>query len=78
MLDCPICNSKNIVKDGSIHSRKQKFLCKNYGREFIENSTNKIISNETKELIEEHLLEKRPLAGIVRITGVSASWLQNM
>ena len=74
MLDCPTCNSKN---NGGIHNRKQKFLCENCGREFIENPTNKIISNETKELIEKHLLEKTPLAGIVRITGVSASWLQN-
>ena len=37
MLDCPTCNSKNIVKNGSIHNRKQKFLCKNCGRQFIEN-----------------------------------------
>jgi hypothetical protein len=35
-----------------------------------------VIGEETKELIEKLLLEKLPLAGIARITGVSERWLQ--
>ena len=36
-----------------------------------------MISDETKSLIDKLLLEKLPLAGIVRVTGVSETWLQN-
>ena len=34
------------------------------------------ISEETKALIDKRLLEKIPLAGIARVTGVSEPWLQ--
>jgi hypothetical protein len=34
------------------------------------------ISDETKALIDKLLLERVSLAGIVRVTGVSARWLQ--
>ncbi len=36
-----------------------------------------MISDETKALIDKLLLEKLPLAGIARVTGVSETWLQN-
>ena len=35
------------------------------------------ISQETKALIDNLLLERVSLAGIVRVTGVSARWLQD-
>ena len=34
------------------------------------------ISDETKQTIDKLLLERVSLAGIVRVTGVSARWLQ--
>jgi insertion element IS1 protein InsB len=37
----------------------------------------KPISAETKALIDKLLLERVSLAGIVRVTGVSAQWLQD-
>ncbi len=35
------------------------------------------MSDDTKKLIEKLLLEKIPLAGMARVTGVSEKWLQN-
>jgi transposase-like protein len=55
---------------------KAKFKCKNCGRQFVQDPQNKLISEETKSLINKLLLEKLPLAGIARVTGVSEGWLQ--
>ena len=73
---CPACQSLNIVKNGSIHNGKPKFSCKDCGRQFVENPEN-VIPQETRDLIDKLLLERISLAGIVRVTGVSARWLQN-
>ena len=77
MPHCPDCNSSQVVKNGHIHNGKQNFLCHDCGREFVENPTQKRISQEMKDLIEKLFLERIPLAGIVRVTGVSEAWLQN-
>jgi transposase-like protein len=76
-MNCPNCQGEKIIKYGKIHNGKQRFECKECGRQFVENPKNKIIDNKTIELIDRLLLEKLPLAGIVRVTGVSESWLQN-
>ncbi len=73
---CPQCGSNRIIKNGSIHTGKQKFLCKDCHRQFVEHPTNKTISQETWDLVEKLLLEKIPLAGISRVTGISERWLQ--
>ena len=75
-LQCPECNSKNIIKNGSIHNKKPKFKCKDCGRQFIEKPTKKTISKQTWELVDKLLLEKIPIAGISRVTGISQPWLQ--
>jgi IS1 family transposase/transposase-like protein len=75
-MNCPNCNSENIVKNGSNSSEKQKFMCRDCNRQFVENPENIIISQETKNFIDLLLLEKIPLAGIARVTGVSERWLQ--
>ncbi len=74
---CPKCGSENTVKNGHTHNKKQKFACKDCGRQFVEDPTNKTISDETKALIDKLLLERISLAGISRATGVSLSWLYN-
>ncbi|MDD1422787.1 IS1 family transposase, partial [Dolichospermum sp. ST_sed1] len=76
-MKCPRCQSENIIRNGSIHNGKQKYECKECKRQFVENPENKIISSETKALIDRLLYEKIPLAGICRVTGVSETWLQN-
>ena len=35
-MNCPECNSQKITKNGFIHNGKQKFCCKDCGRQFIE------------------------------------------
>ncbi len=75
-MTCPQCQSHNTIKNGSIHNGKPKFKCKDCGRQFIENPTHKRITQQTKDLIDKLLLEKIPLAGIARVTGVSERWLQ--
>jgi len=75
-MNCPECDSQNIIKNGSIHNGKPKCLCKACGRQFVENPTKKIISQETWDLVDKLLLEKIPIAGISRVTGISEPWLQ--
>ena len=75
-MKCPRCESEQIIKNGSIHTGKQKYQCKTCGRQFVENPKHPAISEEIKTLIDKLLFEKLPLAGIVRVTGVSETWLQ--
>jgi insertion element IS1 protein InsB len=75
-MHCPECFSERVVKNGSLGNGKPKFKCKDCGRQFVENPRKQRISDETKALIDKLLLEKIPLAGIARVTGVSEPWLQ--
>ena len=75
-MNCPTCNSENVIKNGSIHNGKQKYACKDCLRQFVLAPTN-CISQEKKDLIDKLLLEKIPLAGIARVVEVSEYWLQN-
>ncbi len=77
MVNCPQCNSQQVVKNGHIHNGKQRFKCCECGRQFVENPTNKIITAQTKVLIERLLLERISLAGIARVVQVSEKWLQD-
>ena len=63
---CPSCESNSIVKNGKIHNGKQNYKCRNCGRQFVEDPQNKVITQETKDLIDKLLLEKILLAGIAR------------
>jgi transposase-like protein len=76
-LYCFSCESNLIVKNGKIHNGKQNYRCRNCGRQFVKDPQNKIISQETKDLIDKLLLEKIPLVGIARVTDVSEPWLQS-
>ncbi len=76
-MNCPRCLSENIIRNGSIHNGKQKYECKECRRQFVGNPENKIISSETKVLIDRLLYEKISSAGICRVTGVSEAWLRN-
>ena len=77
MPNCPSCESKDVVKNGFIHNGNQNHKCKACGRQFVESPRQKIISEETKALIDKLLLEKIPLAGIARVCDVSETWLQD-
>lgn len=76
MPTCPNCSSAQTVKNGRIHNGKQRFLCHECGRQFVEQPTKKVIDQATRELIERLLLERISLAGIARAVQVSEQWLQ--
>lgn len=75
-MNCPNCQSQEIIKNGSLTNGKPKYKCKSCGSQFVENPQKHPISKETRTLIDKMLLERESLAGIVRVTGVSARWLQ--
>ena len=75
-MKCPKCGSEHTVKNGRIHNGKAKRMCKDCRRQFVPDAAKKVITPPTWELIDKLLLEKIPLAGIVRVTGISADYLQ--
>jgi transposase-like protein len=76
MLSCPRCQSKQVIKNGRIHTGTPKYACKACGRQFVLASRQRFIDAHTRSLVDKLLLERVSLAGIVRITGVSLRWLQ--
>lgn len=76
MPSCPNCASTRTVKNGRIHNGKQRFLCHECGRQFVEQPSKKVIDLATRELIDRLLLERISLAGIARAAQVSEMWLQ--
>jgi insertion element IS1 protein InsB len=75
-LTCPTCGSHDISKNGTTRRGKQNYKCRDCNRQFVEEPQWKPKDKDTQSLIDLLLLEKIPLAGIARATGVSSSWLQ--
>lgn len=75
-MNCPKCQSASAIKYGHTHYGKPRFLCKECGRQFVENPSRQPIDQDTRNLIDKMLLERLALAAIARITGVSERWLQ--
>jgi len=75
-MQCPRCQSQRVIKNGRIHTGKQKWMCKDCKRQFVLDPQWRRVSVETKGLIDKLLLEDISLAGIARVTGVSEPWLQ--
>jgi len=67
-MQCPRCQGTRLIKNGTIHTGKPKWLCKDCRRQFVANPTHHRISDETKQTIDKLLLERVSLAGIVRVT----------
>lgn len=74
---CPDCGSSKVKLNGHIHNGKQNHLCKDCGRQFVLDPTQKRVSDSEKETINKLLLERISLAGICRVVGVSEAWLQD-
>ena len=68
---CPACNSQKIVKNGHIHNGKQNHICKDCLRQFVENSTQKTITDYQKKLVAKLLLERISLRGICRVMNIT-------
>jgi IS1 family transposase/transposase-like protein len=73
---CPNCQSCDVVKNGRTRHDKQNYKCRDCGRQFVENPQWRMISEETKGIVDRLLLEKLPLAGIARALQISELWLQ--
>ena len=76
-MNCPRCNSSEIIKNGILSSGSQSYRCKSCGKQFVENPLKSAVKEETIQLIDTLLLGRLSLVGIVRVTGVSESWLQS-
>ena len=72
---CPICGLGRCKKNGHIHNGKQNHLCKDCGRQFVIDKTQKLIPEPVRCLIRKALLERNSLRGICRIFSVSLTWL---
>jgi insertion element IS1 protein InsB len=64
------------MKNGTTRRGKQNYKCRDCGRQLVENPQWKPIDPDRKAMIDRLLLEKLPLAGIVRVMEVSEDWLQ--
>ncbi len=73
---CPHCECVSTVKNGHIHTGKQRYLCKTCHRQFVLNPTRAPIPQATQDQVEKLLVERVSLRGICRVLGVSRSWLQ--
>ncbi len=76
-MSCPECGSDLNVKNGRTYYGKQRYKCKDCGRQYIAGSEFQHIPREKWDLVDHLLLEKISLAGIVRVTGISPSHLQD-
>lgn len=75
-MNCPKCQSAQIIKYGHTHYGKPRFRCQDCRRQFVENATRQPVDETTRQLIDKLLLERLALAAIARVTGVSERWLQ--
>ena len=76
-MTCPTCGSHDISKNGMTRRGKQNHKCRDCNRQFVEDPQWQPKDKNEKSLVDLLLLEKIPLAGIARATGVSESWLQS-
>jgi len=80
MPSCPSCQAESVVKNGSTRHGKQNYKCRDCGRQFITNPQWQKVAERvqtTEALLERLLLEKMPLAVIVRVLQVSERWLHS-
>ena len=72
-LRCPRCGLSHTKKNGHTHYRKQNYRCLKCGRQFVRDSPR--VGDDTRALVARLLLERIPLRGICRVTGLSLTWL---
>lgn len=63
-MNCPKCQSAQIIKYGSTYYGKPRFRCQECGRQFVENASRQPIDEATRQLIDKLLLERLALAAI--------------
>ena len=73
---CPSCQSDSVSRNGRTRHQKQNYKCRDCGRQFVSDPQWRMISEETKGIIDRLLLEKLSLAGIARALQISELWVQ--
>ncbi|NHC37348.1 IS1/IS1595 family N-terminal zinc-binding domain-containing protein [Scytonema millei] len=73
---CPSCQSEDVVKNDRTRHQKQNYKRRDCGRQFVKNPQWRMISEETKGIIDRLLLEKLSLAGIAPALQISELWVQ--
>jgi transposase-like protein len=68
---CRHCQSPNLVRNGFAPNGKQKFLCKDCGRQSRENPSTTAYSSQRREEILRAYEERSSLRGLTRTFGVS-------
>jgi insertion element IS1 protein InsB len=74
---CPECRSQQFKKNGHIHNGKQNHQCKDCGRQFVVDTTHRVIDQEHRIVVERLLCEQISLPGICCAIGVSIRWLMD-
>ena len=74
---CPACHGCHVMKNGFTRHGDQNHMCRECGRQFVENPKQNRVSTEIGNQVDKLLLERISLAGIARVTGVSEDWLQD-
>jgi insertion element IS1 protein InsB len=75
-MNCPRWRSEPTAKNERVHHGQAKRRCKDCRRQFIPDATNTVITPQTWERIDKLLLKTIPLAGLARVTALSADDLQ--
>lgn len=73
---CSRCAATHVVRNGVNSAGTPTFRCRRCGHRFVANPRKGPISEEKRHLIRRLLLERLSLRAIVRVVGVSRSWLQ--
>jgi len=76
-VKCRHCASEDIVKNGKSPNGKQKYLCKDCGRQSRENPSPNGYTREAKEQILRAYEERSSLRGLRRVFGVSQQTVIN-
>jgi transposase-like protein len=76
-ITCPSCQSENFKLNEHTYNGKQNHLCKDCGRQFGLNPSNKLVLEKDKSMIDKAFIGKISLAGIARSMEVSQVWLQS-
>ena len=73
---CPQCGSAGVVRFGKAASGRQKYNCRDCGRQFVPDPGNRRIDEETKRVVLQLLAEGVPPAKIKSAyPDVSLRWI---
>jgi IS1 family transposase/transposase-like protein len=70
-ITCPSCASRHVVKNGTTRNRKQKYLCRACGRQFIRDYSYQGCRPEVRSLIIPMTLNGSGIRDITRVLRVS-------